>query len=122
MEDALARSPEARLVVSRQRVGNRFAFEVQVTNLSQATLDSSNGAKLHGIVYEQTHVADTDRYVRGVTSVAMSALPPGETAEYSFEVALGAVDWTRLHSVVLVDYRPGGTTGPYDMLAADLEP
>jgi len=122
VEDALARPPEARLEVARQRVGSAYRFDVQVTNLSPVTLGSGNQAALHAIVYEETHVGDTDRFVRGVTSISIPSLPSGTAADYSMTVALGSVNWNRLHSVVLVDYRPGGSTGPYDMLAADLQP
>jgi uncharacterized repeat protein (TIGR01451 family) len=35
-----------------------------------------------------------------------------ETAE------LSGVDWDRIHPIVLADYRPGGSSGAYDMLQA----
>ena len=31
---------------------------------------------------------------------------------------LSGVDWSRMRAVVLADYRPGGSSGPYDMLQA----
>jgi hypothetical protein len=116
---ALARPAQARLVVDRQRLGNSYSFEVQVTNLSDTTLSSSNEASVHVIVYEDTHVADTDRFVRAATSVGITSLAPDETKTYNLTIALQDVNWSKLHSVVLVDYRPGGA---YDMLQAAYQP
>jgi hypothetical protein len=73
---------------------------------------------VHAIVYEETHVADTDRFVRAVVSTAITSLAPGDTATFTLEVSLPGANWSRLHSVVLADYRPAGATGPYDMLQA----
>jgi hypothetical protein len=115
VDSALSRPPMARLVVDRQRVGNSYSFEVQVTNLSETTMSSSNETSVHVIVYEETHVADTDRFVRGSTSVGITSLLPNETKTFNLTIGLHNVNWSRLHSVVLVDYRPGGA---YDMLQA----
>ena len=79
VEDALTRPPQARIEVERQRVGDGFLFAVRLTNLSGVTLGADNAARLHAIVYEEAHVADTDRFVRAAGSVAIAALAPGET-------------------------------------------
>ncbi len=120
VDAALTRPAEAALAVTRERRGSTLELEVRVTNLADVTLQPSNSATVHAIAYEETHVADTDRYVRATDSVAVGTLAPGESADYSLRLTLPAdVAWDRVHSVVLVDYRPGGATGPYDMLAAD---
>jgi hypothetical protein len=122
VESSLARPPLARLVVERERIGDTFSFEVRLTNLGEVTLSSSNHARLHAIVYEEAHIADTGRYVRAVASTAITSLAPGATATFTLEVSLPGASWNRLRSVVLADYRPAGTTGPYDMLQASHQP
>jgi hypothetical protein len=119
VEDALERPAQAELEVQRERVGNAFRFTVAVTNLSGETLGTANAATVHAIVWEDAHVGDTDRWVRGADFIAISSLEPGATGSFSLEVEPQAVsDWNQVHSVVLVDYRPSGTTGPWDMLNA----
>jgi hypothetical protein len=119
VDAALQRPAAARLEVSRERVGNSFQFDIALTNLSDVTLSSANSATLHVIVYEEAHVGDTDRWVRAATFRSISSLPSGESASFSVEIApAGVVDWDKLHSVVIADYRSGGTTGAYDTLQA----
>ena len=119
VDAALERPAAARLEVNRERVGSSFRFDIELTNLSDVTLSSANSATLHVIVYEEAHVGDTDRWVRAATYRSISSLPPGETASFSVEIApQGVVDWDKVHSIVLADYRPGGATGAYDTLQA----
>jgi hypothetical protein len=119
VDAALQRPAAGRLEVHRERVGSSLRFEIALTNLSDATLSAANSATLHVIVYEEAHVGDTDRWVRAATFRSISNLPPGEAASFTVEIApQGVVDWDKLHSVVLADYRPGGTTGAYDTLQA----
>ena len=118
VEAALQRPPLARLEVDRERVGDAFRFQVTLTNLSDATLGTANGAALHAIVYEETRVADTGRWVRAAAARPITSLAPGESRSYTLEVPLTGVNWDRLHSVVLADYRPDGAGGPFDMLQA----
>ena len=122
VDAALQRPAAARLDVNRERVGNSFRFEIALTNLSDVTLGAANSATLHVIVYEEAHVGDTDRWVRAATAQSISNLAPGETRGFSAEIApQGVVDWNKVHSVVIADYRPGGTTGAYDTLQAAYE-
>lgn len=119
VEAALQRPAEARLEVERERVGDSFRFQIRLTNRSDATLSPTNSATLHVIVYEEVQVADTNRWVRAATAQPIADLPPGESQSFSVEIPLQGVDWSRLHSVVLADYRPDGADGDYDMLQAD---
>jgi hypothetical protein len=121
VETSIERPPRARLEVERERIGDSFRFTVALTNLSDVTLGQANDATLHAIVYEETHVADTDRFVRGATEQPVASLQPGATASFTLELPLVGVDWSKLHSVVLADYRPGGSTGAYDTLQASHE-
>jgi hypothetical protein len=119
VDAALQRPAAARLEVDRERVGNSFRFDIALTNLSDVTLSSANSATLHVIVYEEAHVGDTDRWVRAATAQPISTLAPGETGTFTAEVApQGVVDWDKVHSVVIADYRPGGASGAYDTLQA----
>ena len=122
MVDAeLTRSSQAYIDTSCWRVGNRVRIVGQMTNLSGVTLSSSgNGATLHAIVYEDAHVGVTDRYVCAAPSTAIaSGLVNGGTMTFILETTdLTGVNWDKLHTVVLADYRPVGSSGPYDMLQA----
>lgn len=118
VEQALARPPAARITVNRRRVGSAFTFEVELANLAAETLSTANDARLHVIVYEQTHVADTDRWVRAVRSISTGTIMPGDSKSFSVEIPLSGVTWSKLHSVVLADYRPSDGNGSYDMLQA----
>jgi hypothetical protein len=122
MVDAeLARPAQAAIDAVWRRDGDRVRFRVRLTNLSEAILsDSLNGAMVHAVVYEDAHIADTDRYARAVAySRVDEDLAPGAAAEFTLETAdLVGVNWANLHFLVLADYRPAGATGPYDMLQA----
>jgi hypothetical protein len=117
----LARAAQAYIAASCRRVGDRIQISGQMTNLSGGTLSSSgNGATIHAIVYEDAHVGVTDRYVRAAPSTTIaSALANGGTITFTLETTdLTGVNWDKLHTVVLADYRPAGSSGPYDMLQA----
>jgi len=117
VDAALQRPAAAKLEVERERVGNSLHFEIALTNASGVTLGSANNAALHVIVYEEAHVGDTGRWVRSATFRSISNLAQGETASFSVEITpQGVVNWDKVHSIVLADYRPGGASGAYDML------
>ena len=122
MVDAeLARPPQAAIDARWWRNGNRVQFDARLTNLTGATLSASrNDATVHAIVYEDAHVADTDRFARAVAFAAVSDdLAPGATADFSLVTPeLVGVNWDKLHFLVLADYRPTGASGSYDMLQA----
>ena len=124
MVDAeLARAVQAYIAASCRRVGNRIQISGQMTNLSGVTLSSSgNVATIHAIVYEDAHVGVTDRYVRTATSTGItSSLTNGSTMTFTLETSdLTGVNWDNLHTIVLADYRPGGSSGAYDMLQATI--
>lgn len=119
VESAMARPAQARLEVERERDGNAFRFSVEVTNLSGVTLGSANDATLTAIVYEERQVGETGRWVRAAGSTPIAGLAPGATRSYTLQVNVpSSADWSRLHTVVLAEYRPASATGPYDMLQA----
>lgn len=123
VDTSLARPPQANITVQSQRVGDHFHFDVQVTNLSGVTLSSSNSATVNVIVYEEGATAGvTERYVRAVESIGISSLANGATGSFSLDTSdISGVDWSKLYTVVLVDYQPGGLGTAYDMLQAAFE-
>ena len=121
LNSAMARPAQADIHAASSRVGERVHFDVYVKNLSGVTLSSSNGATVWAIVYEEAHVATTDRYARAAVSAGISNLPHGHVAHVALETPeLIGVNWDKLHLLILAEYRPGGTSGPWDMLQATL--
>jgi len=128
MVDAeLIRPPQADLAADGRRVGNRMHFDVELTNLSGVALSTSNSATVHALVYEEHTPVDpnvdhiTGRIVRAAVSTGVSpALAHGATAVFTLETAelSNVVDWGKVHTIVLVDYRPAGSSGAYDVLQA----
>ena len=121
VDQELARPPQAAVQATWQRVGNRVKFNVQVNNLSGAPLSyAGNQAAVHAIVYEEIKVGVTSRYARAaVYQNVTTALAPGASTTFSLDTPdLTVGDWNKLQYVALVDYRPAGNTGAYDMLQA----
>lgn len=122
----LARPPQAEITATYTRVANHFHFQVQVKNTSGVALSSGNGAALTAMVYEDmlrdpdaaVDPRVTSRYVRDGKELKIT-LANNENASYTLDSAeLSGVNWGKLHAVVFVDYRPGGSSGRYDMLQA----
>jgi hypothetical protein len=122
VDAALARPPEAEIQAHWWRTGNQVGFYVQVTRSSVSTVTLSavsNAAAVHAIVYEDAHVKVTDRFARAAVEASIPDLAPNGTATFVLETPdLAAANWDNLHAVVLVDYRPSGATGAFDMLQA----
>ena len=114
------RPPQAQLTAYYRRIGNRLQFDVRVTNLSNTVLSAwQNSATVHAVVYEEAQIGLTGRYVRQAVDFPISnALAPGATAHFLLMTdEIDAIDWHKIQSVVMVDYRPT-IGGPYDMLQA----
>jgi uncharacterized repeat protein (TIGR01451 family) len=131
MVDAeLARPAQAEIIASKQRIGDKLHFDIKLTNLSGTALSSSNMAQVHALVYEEHTPSDpnvdhiTHRIVRAAVSTGV-ALANGATADFALETddLTNIADWNKVHSIVLADYIPGGTSSAYDMLqAVSVEP
>lgn len=127
VDAALARPATGTLHVVRQRVGDTFEFSVEVVNRTGVTLSTANGAAVHALVFEDDPSGVsrvTGRYLRGDDAVSIASLTDGDSATFDLVVDLAGigVNWDNLHSVVLVDYRPGGYSGPWDMVQASFQP
>ncbi len=128
---SLTRNPKGSITATSRRVGDYYHFEIQVTNWSGTILSSANGATVHAIVYETDAItvapgvnAVTNTCVRaGVFTSIFPSLADDATGTFTLDTPdlAGVEDWAKLHSLVLVDYRPNGTSGPYDTLQAAFE-
>lgn len=121
VNDELARAPEAAIAAWALRQGDAVRVWATVTNLSGATLSAAaNQAAVHALIWENKKVGTTSRIVRTAPFVPITdPLAPGSTAAFVLtSPALAGVDWTKLHTVVVVDYRPQGRLGAWDMLQA----
>jgi hypothetical protein len=121
VDQELARPPEAEIIASYARVGDRIRADIGLTNLSGVPLSvERNEAAVHLIVYEDRHVGQTGRIVRAAPWAEITTeLAPSGTMTLTLETPdLSGVDWSKLHVIALADYRPGGESGPYNMLQA----
>ena len=119
VDEALGRPAQAELNGSYHRSGDMVEFAIQVTNRSGVNLSTTNGAQVHAIVYEDADVLETGRVVRSVVSTNITNLEDDQSETFVLQTPdLIVKDCNELHYVTLVDYRPAGTTGPYDMLQA----
>ncbi len=129
----LKRAPGAEISATVKRVSNDLQVGVNVKNTSGGTLyyDNAhivgNDAAVTVIVYEDTTplIAQsplTSRFIRKVaTQNITTPLTNGSTGTYTINTASGqgdltGVNWSKLHTVVVVEARPGGVTGKFDML------
>lgn len=115
----LARPPEATVTARYRREGDQLHFEVTVTNQSGVGLGWENSGTVGVIVYEETQVALTGRFVRdNVSQLLTTSLNAGDSATYTLTSAsLTGVDWDQIRAVAYVEYRPAGSQA-YDMLQA----
>jgi len=128
MVDAeLLRPPQAKIIVnSSTRSGKTLTVKIDVTNKSGRKLSSGNQATLFLLVYEDNSSVVTQkiasRTVRASKWILLpSALNDKETQTYTLSLSVsGAVDWNKMHAVVLFDYMPNGAINDftYDMLQA----
>jgi hypothetical protein len=117
----LARPATGELAAWWRRDGNDVAVWATLRNLGPGTLSqAANGAAFTAMVYEPIYEYPFQNPVRGATEVPLaSAVAAGATAQFQARVVRpGVADWSRAAVVALVDYRPGGTTGTYDVVQA----
>ncbi len=123
VDGELARAPEAEVEAFSRRVGSAVRVYVRLVNGTEMPLSATgNAATVHALVWEDKKVSVSSRTIRAAPAAAIDAavVPGGAWAVTLDTPALAGVDWNKLHAVALVDYRPGGTTGAYDMLQASL--
>lgn len=119
IETDRTRPPQAEVEAIYRRDGDQLHFDVTVTNLSGTDLGPVNNGAVGVIVYEETKVALTGRFVRdNVTASLTESLNAGDSATYSLTSGpLMEVDWNKIRAVAYVEYRPAGSQA-FDMLQA----
>jgi len=123
IDSALDRAPGAAIDAVVSRVGDSLSFDVDVTNLSGVDLSGANLATLNVIIYDANSASGlTGSYLVTSTSQYISpTLLNGASGSYSLQTGdLTGVDWSSLHAVVFLEYRPEGSTH-YDMLQLAME-
>jgi len=119
----LARPPQARVEAWSRRVGDTLRTYARVTNLADDTLSvAANEAAVHALVWENVQVGVTGRAVRAAPRTAVvQPLAPGASAGFVLDTGpLAPESWDAVRAVALVDARPLGHTGGWDMLQAAL--
>ncbi|MBI4916112.1 MAG: hypothetical protein HY825_09720 [Acidobacteria bacterium] len=119
----LARPPQARVEAWSRRVGNTLRIYARVANLADDTLSvAANEAAVHALVWENVQVGVTGRAVRAALRIAVfQPLAPGASAGFVLDTdPLDLESWDAVHAVAVVDFRPLGHTGGWDMLQAAL--
>ncbi|MFC1878680.1 hypothetical protein ACFLZW_02080 [Chloroflexota bacterium] len=127
IETSLARPPLASITAAVGRVGSHYHFDINITNLSGATLSAANEARVFAFIYEvkppdhTTHL--TSHPARAVVSSAIASLADQASGNFTLDTPdLNGVVWENLHPAVIVTYRPGGAgSGWYDTLQAAFE-
>jgi len=120
VQTSMAREPGAEVSVTCGRDGDAVAATVAVRNTSGAPLSSENDATVHLLVYEHARQLWTGRTIRGVANASIAgSLGSGATQVFALRIDdLAPDDWAQVRAVALVDYRPDGDVGRYDMLQA----
>lgn len=117
----LVRPALVEMVAYQRRVGDAVRIYAEVVNTTSVTLSpSAFPTWVHGIVWEEAKVVKTSRYVRAAMVASVPGLAPGARGGFTLESpALTGVNWDKLHTLALTDYKPGGVTGSlYDMMQA----
>jgi hypothetical protein len=123
MVDAEVPRPPSALVFAQREMPSPSALvvRVQVTNVSTETLlTDDNGAMLHIVVYEGSKALKTGSDIHATRQATFDEpLPPGRTRQFEFTFSdLRGVNLARSEALAMVDYRPDGQKGRYDMMQA----
>lgn len=122
MVDAeMVRPALVEMYVYQRRIGDTVRIYAEVVNTTPVTLSpSAFPAWVHGIVWEEAKVLDTNRFVRYALATPVPGLAPGARGGFTLDSGtLTGVNWDKLHALALTDYHPGGVTGSnYDMMQA----
>jgi hypothetical protein len=120
IEAELPRPAVIELEAWQQQVGTMMRVWVSLRNTAAFQLDAANQATVWAILWDQGTTGVTGMYVRAAKKAAVSpGIPPGGQAGLTFDLAMPAgIDPSKLQTVVLAEFRPGGASGPFDMLQA----
>jgi hypothetical protein len=121
IEADLARPATGELQAWWQQDGHDVVVWATLRNAGAATLSqAANGAAFTVMVYEPIYEFPFQDPVRGAVAVPLTApLASGATAQLQARVVTPApIHWSQAAVVALVDYRPSGTKGAYDVVQA----
>jgi hypothetical protein len=116
----LSRPAGADLWATGTRVGSHLRVTVRFRNQTGVTLSFANGATVHVLAYEDVHAGVTNTMVRAASYMSVSpAVAPGAAATFTLDTAdFAPTDWSNVHAVALLDYRPVDGQAAYDMAQA----
>ncbi|MBN1873955.1 MAG: hypothetical protein JXA33_06980 [Anaerolineae bacterium] len=127
MVDSALAVPEgqAEIQANVECTGDTVAFTINVTNLGSVTLGASNKATIWVLLYEQSDSGPvsgrlTQRYVHDKASATISTdLVTDASSTYVLTIdSLSGVDWSKMHAVIILDYKPDPSARPYDTYQA----
>ena len=110
---SLLRPPLAQMTVVGNRIGNLLEFTVRLTNSSGVTLSAANNATLTALIYEDPVNLSSVPLVTKAGASPITTLADGAFGDYTFEVVVGSLDPARTRWLVIADYQPDGSSGPY---------
>jgi hypothetical protein len=116
IDQSLARKNRAVVSAYYQRNGTAATVTAIVTNISGATLSSSDRPQVWAILYEDRKAEGapnhTPHYVLGVASVLITPdLPDQATGTYQVQVnGVGGMNWSKSHIAVVVDALRAGSS------------
>jgi hypothetical protein len=122
VDSELERPPRAEVEAYAARSGSLMRVWLRAVNRSTVTLSAANGAAAQALVWEERKMHVTARTVRAAPYVDITAvLPPGAAFTAVLDTLLpSGVDWSKTHVVALLEYRPAGAAGAFDMMQAAL--
>ena len=120
IEAELPRPAVVEMDAWQQQVGTVMRVWVNLRNTGAFQLDTANQATVWAIMWDQGTTGVTGMYVRAAKKAAVEpGAPPGGQAGFIFDLPMPVgIDPSRLQTVVLAEYRPGGAAGAFDMLQA----
>ena len=118
IDDAFLRNAETMMSVEGTRNGDILSFEVLLSNASGVTLSAANNATLTALVFEEPTDSSEIPMVASAATSPVTTLDNGDTATYTFEVAVGGLDPGRTRWVVIADYQPPDSSSAYKTLQA----
>jgi hypothetical protein len=97
-------------------------IQATVTNLADAPLSSVYQATVHAMIYEERHVVHTGRYVHVHKYELMrEELPQGKSQTFEFTFNNIALNWSKSHVLILVDWVAPGKSYYESLNAAHAE-
>lgn len=120
IDDELARPARAAASAFWQRNGSAMRAYVEVLNLGDTDLEIDHEAAIWLIAYEKAAIGVSMTWVRSTRQRYLPFdLAPGESATTIIDSPpMAGVNWNNMAGLVVIEDRPAGGGGAYDMLQA----